>query len=139
MTKEEIVAKVQELGMPKNSYVVFGSCPMAAAGIREAGDIDMLVSLEVFEKLSKAGWHTLDKGRKDKPLVSGVFEAHKSWEFSSYNPTLEHLLSTATIIDDIPFASLHEVRKWKAASGRPKDLADIKLIDDYTKRKLAGE
>jgi hypothetical protein len=131
MTKDEIVAKVKELDLPKGSYVVFGSCPMAAAGIREASDIDMLVSEELFKKLEEAGWQVLDKGPADKPLTYGVFEAHKSWDFSPYSPTLKHLLATATLIDGIPFASLHEVRKWKVSSGRPKDLIDIKLIDQH--------
>jgi hypothetical protein len=40
------------------------------------------------------------------------------------------------VIDGIPFASLEEVRKWKIASGRPKDIADIKLIDEYLQKEL---
>ena len=69
------------------------------------------------------------KSPNDKPLARDVFEAHDNWNFSSYRPTLEQLLASATVIDGIPFASLEEVRKWKVASGRPKDLADVKLID----------
>lgn len=131
MTGKEIIAKVKELNLPDGSYVVFGSCPMALADIRESGDIDMLVSKEVFEELKAKGWKLIDKGKKDKPLAKDDFEAHKSWEFSAYSPTLEHLLSTADIIDNVPFASLVEVRKWKVASGRPKDLEDIKLINRH--------
>lgn len=131
MTGQEIITKVKELRLPEESYIVFGSCPMALAGIRESSDIDMLVSDDVFEALRKQGWRILNKGGNDKPLTQEEFEAHKSWNFSSYQPTLEQLLETATIIEDIPFASLEEVRKWKASSGRPKDLEDIRLIDDY--------
>lgn len=133
MTKEEIVEKVKTLGLPEYSYIVFGSCPLAAAGIRETNDIDMLVSPETFEKLKAAGWQELHKNENDKPLIRDVFEAHKNWNFSSYNPTLVHLLASATVIDGVPFASLREVRKWKLSSGRPKDLRDIKLIDAYLK------
>src|SRR5439155_2393926 len=124
MNKDEIIRKVKELGLPKGSYVVFGSCPMAVAGIREAGDIDLLVLKEVFTKLRTAGWSEVIKSPNDKPLMFEDFEAHSNWGFSSYKPTLKHLLSTATIIDGIPFASLQEVRKWKAVSGRPKDIID---------------
>lgn len=129
MNKDEIIAKMKTLSLPKNSYVVFGSCPLAIVGLREAGDIDLLVSKDVFVKLRELGWQELDKGGKDKPLIHDVFEAHDNWNFSSYSPTLEQLLATATVIDEIPFASLAEVRKWKVASGRPKDLVDIELID----------
>lgn len=135
MKKEEIIAKVKTLNLPKNSYVVFGSCPLALAEIREAKDIDLLVSREVFAKLKKDGWQFLEKSPNDKPLVHDIFEAHDNWNFSSYYPTLEQLLGSATIVDEIPFASLDEVRKWKVSSGRPKDLADIELIDNHKNMK----
>lgn len=129
MNKEEIIAKVKTLNLPKNSYVVFGSCPLAAAGLREANDIDLFVSKEVLVKLKESGWQELYKSENDKPLVFDVFEAHDNWNFSSYSPTLEHLLSSATIIEEVPFVSLEEVRKWKISSGRPKDLTDVELIE----------
>jgi hypothetical protein len=131
MTKDEIIAKVKVLNLPKDSYVVFGSGPMAVVGLREAKDIDMLVSTDVLLALKKSGWQTLDKGPKDQPAVFDVFEAHDNWDFSSYNPTLVQLLATATIVEGIPFASLLEVKKWKAAASTPKNQADIALIDAY--------
>jgi hypothetical protein len=135
MTGDDIIAKVKTLNWPKGSYAVFGSCPMAVAGIRESSDIDFLVTPGLFASLKAAGWKELVKGSNDKPLVFEDFEAHAQWDFSSYKPTLEQLLATATVVDDIPFASLEEVRKWKLASGRPKDLEDIELIDQYLKNK----
>lgn len=134
MTGQQIIARVKELGFPSSSYIVFGSCPMALAGIRESSDIDMLVSKELFAKLGEAGWQELEKTPEDKPLTHDVFEALDNWRFGAYNPTLEHLLSSATVVDGIPFASLGEVRKWKKASGRPKDLVDIELIDAYLEK-----
>ena len=131
MTQEEIISKVKELNLPKGSYVVFGSCPMTIAGIREAGDIDMLVSKEVFDDLRTKGWKVVDKGREDKPLTYDYFEAHDNWNFSSYNPTLEQLLEKATYIEEVPFASLEDVLKWKKASSREKDLKDIELIQKH--------
>ena len=131
MTRQDIIDAVKTLDLPKGSYIVFGSCPLAVAGIREAGDIDMLVTEKLTDDLKKAGWKQVNKGANDKPYTRGVFEAHSSWDFSSYSPALDHLLKSATFIDGIPFASLAEVRKWKMASGRPKDLDDIKLIDRY--------
>lgn len=129
MKKEEIVAKVKALNLPPNSFVVFGSGPLAVAGLREANDIDLLVSEEIFAELKDRGWKELIKGQNDRPLVFDIFEAHDNWDFSPYSPTLQHILATATVIEGVPFASLKEVRKWKVASGGPKHLADVKLID----------
>ncbi len=131
MTGNEIVTKVKALGLPENMYIIFGSCPLAIAGIREANDIDMMVSPKLFEQLKLTGWQELHKDSNDIPLTHDVFEAHTNWDFSSYSPSLEELLATATVIDGIPFASLEEVRKWKACGQRPKDVADLALIDAY--------
>ena len=139
MTKEDIITKVKKLGLPKGSYIVFGSCPMAIAGIREAGDIDFLVDSRLFEDLKVRGWEQIEKSPNDRPLVRDEFEAHNSWDFSAYKPTLEHLLKIADIVDGVPFANLQEVLKWKTASGRPKDLVDIKLIKEYLGRRKAQD
>jgi hypothetical protein len=131
MTGPQIIAQVKALGWPKGSYIVFGSCPMALVGLREAQDIDFLVDEQLFAKLKGQGWQSFYKSANDIPLVKDDFEAHANWNFSSYQPTLSQLLATATVAEGVPFAALNEVRKWKASSARPKDLADIKLIDTF--------
>ena len=128
---DEIVAKVKSLNLPEDSYVVFGSGPLVVARIRAARDIDLLVSEELLERLRLDGWEEVYKEPGDTPLTHDVFEAHANWNFSPYSPTLAHLLSTATRVEGVPFASLEEVRKWKAASGRPNDIEDIRLIDQH--------
>lgn len=131
MTKEEVIAKLKTLDLPESSYVAFGGCPLAVAGIREVKDIDLLVSTEALAKLKAAGWKEVYKSPGDQPLTHDIFEAHDNWDFSPYSPTLAHLQANATIVDGIPFASLEEVRKWKIASGGAKHLADVELIDAY--------
>ena len=130
MTIKDIVSKVKLLNLPKGSYIVYGSCPMTALKIREAKDIDLYVSQEIYDDLKKKGWKEVYKGPKDKPVVYEDIEAHNTWDFSAYNPTIEELLSRSFEVEGIDFASLEDVRKWKASSGRPKDLDDIKLIND---------
>lgn len=131
MISSDIIKRVQELGLPEGSYVVFGSCPLALAGLRETNDIDLLVTPELYHQLYEEGWQKIQKGPLDTPVVMKVFEAHDNWEFSSYHPTLVQLLATATVVDGVPFASLAEVRAWKLAFARPKDLADVELIDQH--------
>lgn len=131
MTGQEIIAKVKELKLPKNSYVVFGSGPLAAADIREAGDIDLYVTQDVLGGFIKAGWKQVHKGPGDEPYTNDNYEAHANWDFSPYAPTLDHLLKTAMVIDGVVFASLEEVRRWKFESGGDKHLADVARIDKY--------
>lgn len=134
MDATEIIAKVKSLHLPRDSYVLYGSCPMALHGIREANDIDLLVTSKVLNRLEKSGWKKIIKGPKDHPFTFEEFEAHDNWNFSNYCPSLEQLQSSATIVEGIPFASIQEVRKWKAASTRSKFKRDVELIDEYLSR-----
>ena len=131
MNKAALLRQLETLPIPKDSYVVFGSGPLAVAGIRDAKDIDLFVSPSAYAVLKAAGWKEHYKGPGDVPLTFGVFEAHDNWDFSKYSPTFEHLYETAAKVDGIAFASLEEVRKWKQASGIQKHLDDIELIDEY--------
>lgn len=127
MNKEEIIQKVKLLDLPPHSFVVFGSGPLAAAGIRKTQDIDMVVTPAVFSLLKDHGWTVTDK----PSLERDEFEVFTGWEFRTYRPRFEDLLMSADIIKGVPFVNLHEVRKWKQQMSRPKDHRDIELIDDY--------
>jgi hypothetical protein len=62
-----------------------------------------------------------------------IFLKHiKHGNLAPYAPTLEELAKRAVKYDGILFASLEDIRQWKKASGRPKDITDIKLIDNLT-------
>lgn len=135
MNKDEIIKKVKSLKLKEGSYVVFGSGPMAAAGIRNANDIDLYVTTEVLESLKNQGWKMQIKGPGDNPLTFDCFEAHDNWNFSSYSPTLDKLLRNAITIEGVSFASLEDVRKWKTDSDNPKYVTDVKLIDEYLSKK----
>lgn len=137
MTKQDLISKVKTLNLPKDSYVVFGSGPLVALGIREVNDIDLLVSSEIYKQLKSLGWQRIYKGPKDTPIIHDIFEAHDNWDFSSYSPTLTDLLRDGFDVDGVSFASLEDVRKWKVASNRPKDIADIKLINSYIEKQNA--
>jgi hypothetical protein len=128
MTKDDVLQKVKSLNLQYGSYIVYGSAPFAILGIREVNDIDLLVSEELYSELQRKGWKRVYKGPKDEPLTFDIFDAHKSWSFSPYAPTLQQLLSRAFEIEGVPFATLEDVKKWKEASERPKDIEDLKLI-----------
>ncbi len=131
----DIVKEVKKLGLPKGSYIVFGSGALAMRGIRETKDIDLVVTKKVYNNLKKEGWKE-EEPLEGRPVVtSGNYEAAPAWNFGDYNPSLKELLETADYIDGVPFANLREVIKWKKAFGRENDLKDIKLIKNYLEAK----
>ncbi len=133
VNRKDVIAKTKSLNLPRGSYIVYGSAPFAVLGIREVNDIDLLVSDELYEKLKKDGWKKVIKGPNDEPLTFDIYDAHRTWKFSGYAPSLPELLSRSFEVEGVPFASLEDVQKWKADWGREKDLEDIILIDNYLK------
>lgn len=118
--------KISELGLPDNQFIVVGSGIMAAVGIRDSDDIDMIVSEELFRQLEDSGWEH-DEWADQVVLKRDVFDIGTQWD----GKAIDELIDTATRIEGIPYLSLQDLRKWKKEKGRDKDIRDIKLIDAY--------
>jgi hypothetical protein len=130
----EIRDKVKRLNFPMGQYALFGSTPMAAHGIREAHDIDIVVSHELYGELEKQGWNKKVLPSGTKILVKDDIEAFDGWNYlDSYRPDTATLIREANIIDGIPVVKLKEVLVWKKAFGREKDLRDAELIEKFMK------
>jgi len=130
--RDDYLDAIRRLGLPSQDYIVTGSGVLGALDLREAGDIDLVVSQAVYEEFEAAGtWQ-----RKYYPdgaygLVSGIYEAGLDWDSETGEPNLHGLKQDETVIDGVPFVSLRRLRAWKQKMGRPKDLTDILLIDRY--------
>jgi len=129
MNLNEVVRTVKGLRFPEGSYIVYGSGPLALHGIRSVNDVDMLVTKQLKAELKSSGWKEINKGPNDTPVTNGAIEAHDTWSFCEYSPTLDELLSRATRHNGVAFASLEDVLKWKLASpASDKNLRDIESI-----------
>jgi hypothetical protein len=128
-----IFRQVADLGLPLGQYVVFGGGPLAAHGIRPTTDVDLFVTTTVYEQLKLAGWeeHDVPAPGEGRYLAQGIYGAACTWHYGEYNPVPEELIAVADLIEGIPFAPLVEVVKWKKAYGRPKDLVDVTLIEEF--------
>lgn len=127
-----IFEEIKKLNLPAGKYVVVGSGAMAARGIREAGDVDVLVSQDVFDELEKNGeWQVDVRSDEQKVLKKDGYEICTDFSYWRYRPASEDLIKNADIIDGIPFMKLEELIKFKTALGREKDLKDIDLINNY--------
>lgn len=131
MNRDDVISRVKSQNFPDGSYVVFGSGPLAAAGIRETSDIDLVVSPQLYMTLQQRGWRFKSDPFGNPMLFKGEFEISKGWQFGIYQPKFEDLLDSADVIDGVPFVNLREVKKWKQHARRAKDLADIRKIDEY--------
>jgi hypothetical protein len=128
-----IFGQVANLGLPIGQYVVFGGGPLAAHGIRPTSDVDLFVTTALYERLKLAGWEERDvpEPGEGRHMTQGIYDAADTWHYREYDPTPEEVIDAADIINGILFAPLVEVMKWKKAYGRPKDLVDVTLIEEF--------
>lgn len=127
-----IFEQVKSLNLPLGEYAVVGSGVMAAHGIRDYKDIDILVTSTLYEQLKSSGW----KENSDRPdlifVEKGIFGAGRTMMTTPrYNPDNDKLIANADVINGIAFIQLNDLVKFKKSLSRPKDLEDIALIEKY--------
>ncbi|MEK6758011.1 MAG: hypothetical protein AABX88_02685 [Nanoarchaeota archaeon] len=121
---QELLNELNKLNLPKDEFAIFGSAVMAIKGIREAKDIDLIVTNELYKKLIK-------KYKEIKPgiIQVGNIEIIASWNSLIKNP--EEVIKNSERIGDYNYIRLKDLIAWKKKMGREKDKNDIKLIKEY--------
>lgn len=125
--------RVKKLGLPLDQLIVIGSGVLEAHGIRQANDVDLVVTREVFEGLSADVTWKSDKAESGSLRLSkNDYEVYYDWSDSgSEYPDFDDLLMYSTEIQGIRYVSLEYLRERKLSRGWEKDLEDVKLIDRY--------
>ncbi len=131
-SKKNLVEAIHSLNLPEGTYVVVGGGALTARDIRDTSDIDIVCLPQVFE-LFRLSPEWILKIRPDgKPgLHKEHIELYLDVNSGNVQLEIQDLIRRAEMIDGIPFASLSDVRLFKQAYGREKDLHDIALIDQY--------
>jgi len=127
-----LISRLLELELPPEDFAVFGSGPLMARGWRESRDLDIVARGAAWEKAKKVGVQGFTADGAVKYVV-GPIEIFDSWAPGQWD--VNGLIDGAEMIDGVRFASLADVIKWKQLMGRPKDLEDIKLIEDRSRSK----
>lgn len=132
---ENIFEEIERLEFPKDEFVVLGSGILAALGIREASDVDILATSELFAKLKGDDAWTYQivevNGTPREKLTSGLAEVFKDFRWQGGDMSPEDGIAEAVKIQGINFLPLLRLREIKTQMGREKDVRDIALIDQY--------
>lgn len=130
-----IFTEIAKLNFPPDQYIVVGSGIMAAKGIREANDLDIIVTPELFEKCRTEGWEVLPWTKEDIPgkewLKKGVIDLYVQLSLKSGGVLAKELLKDAEVINGVPFITLEKHMACKYEFGRPQDMSDIEMIKEY--------
>jgi hypothetical protein len=121
---------IDRLGLPKQKCLIFGSAVLAAHGLRENNDLDLVVPLDVFSSLAhkpdfKVGYAS-SSGTKMYTIEGGKLEIFPTaWPLKE---PVGVLLQRADTIDGYKFMHLSDFKRWKQLRGLAKDIADLKLL-----------
>ena len=129
---DKFIEIVKNLELPIGKYVLFGSAALAIRGLREADDIDILMSEDLWYELKvKSGWKLGISKLGSEYLSCDNIGLYKDLVLGDQD--ISFLISSADIISDLPFLNLDELIKWKQILKREKDLKDIELINNFLK------
>ncbi len=133
MSSTDIFTRVKTLNLPFGQYVVVGSGTLEALGIRPAHDLDIAVTRELFGNLREDGSWMEEKRYEKTFLVKPGIDIIPQLSWDAYPTTTAEAIASALVIAGIPFMNLEELKRFKKALGREKDMADIILIEEYEK------
>ncbi len=130
MKNKKLFQKVKNLNLPMGKYALFGGGPMSIRELKEANDLDIIVTDDLFKEYkNKNEWKVGVSANGSEYLSFEEIEIYRDWKPGDWN--IVDLIKNAEIIDELPFVGLNDVIKWKKIYAREKDLRDVEIIENY--------
>ncbi len=129
MSIQALIQELKILDLPIGQFAIHGSGPIGIRGGREIGDLDLVVTDGLWEKLKEK--YSYKSGSDNILVLSENVEAFNEVQVG---PNAQSIIDDADIIDGIRFAKLEHIRLWKEGMRRPKDIHDIEIIDGLLKQ-----
>lgn len=121
--------RVKALNLPLSELVVIGSGLVEQWGFREAADIDLVVSPELFERLRKQPEYQLSTREGEAYLQGDGIEIWQSFAEPDRQPNFAELLAGSQVIDGVHFVATDVLIAWKRAADRPQDRRDVEFLE----------
>jgi hypothetical protein len=126
----------RKLNLPIGQYAITSSGSMGIRNIRQIGDIDIICTKELWDKLMLSGEPFNENGIakiRIAPHIEALGNGSYYCNYFADAPSVEEQIAQSDIIDGLPFVRLESLIYFKEKIGRNKDLADIVLIRQYLK------
>lgn len=135
MHLNDILARLRELRLSPNDYVVHSSASLVLRGVLdEAGDVDVVARGDAWRQALawvERGEAELDKGEHDQRVSLGPdVEVYDGW----LGESAESVVARAEFVQGVPCAPLADVIAMKQRLDRPKDRIHLTRIREH----LAG-
>jgi hypothetical protein len=138
-----LVKLVTDLDLDRSDFVIFGSGPLLAHGLRQGvRDLDVVARGNTWRRVSEHGIR--DTGAiSGSPMAlfwGGLIQFSPEWISQDWDTddliTRSELIQVggAELIQELPFAQLTDVLAYKQKLDRPKDRRDIDVLLDLLRQ-----
>lgn len=128
-----LVARLVAFGLDRDDFVLFGSAPLLANGLRtEIRDLDVVARGDAWRYAWQHGFRGVGgiSGDDVAQFWGGRIQFSRRWMSPARGP--DELIDTAQVVDGLRFALLEDVLAYKRHLLRPKDVADIGVISSLS-------
>lgn len=135
-TMENNKDSLNQFGLTPDNSIVVGSGILSALQLRKSNDIDVIATEEKYKELSSDNHFKEEYSHGRYFLSDGLFEISTGWTIVGKRWDFNSLLDESTIIDGVRYNTVEFLLNAKSAwvkngEERPKDVADIKLMEAY--------
>lgn len=123
-----IIQRVTELRFPLDQIIVIGSGLLDAYGLRQADDIDLIVTPELYKKLQSTGEYTEGEKHGETYLLKDKIEVWLTWGAGKDFTTL---WKDGVTVEGVRFVNPHFLMERKRQRGHDKDIKDIEMLEQY--------
>ncbi|MEI6843008.1 MAG: hypothetical protein WCK48_00640 [bacterium] len=131
------LSNLKKLNLSAGQFLVVSSGALAVRGIREAKDIDVVVTQELWDELITK-YPVVSQSGVDRVVLPDdieILSPHQSVFGNSEIVPLEEMFGHADTFHGVKFINLEHLKKIKLKLGREKDMKDIELIDAFLNTK----
>ena len=132
LSEHRLFRLLEKLALPVGDYVVTGSGPLLAHGLKtRIHDLDLVARGKAWElAAAKAPVIGSPSGFGRRIVLDrGAIEVFDHWVGGLTD--VDAMIDEAEFIEGVPFMSLKDTLRWKRGLGRAKDLADVVLIEHH--------
>jgi hypothetical protein len=132
LSEHRLFRLLEKLALPLGDYVVTGSGPLLAHGLKASiHDLDLVARGKAWEIAKEKAPVIGSQSGFGKRIVldRGAIEIFDHWIGGLTD--VDAMIEGAEVIEGVPFMSLRDTLRWKRGLGRAKDLADVRLIEEF--------
>ncbi|MFW9871666.1 MAG: hypothetical protein ACFFG0_01100 [Candidatus Thorarchaeota archaeon] len=130
------INKFRRLPYPKNKMLIVSSGTLALLGLRKNKDLDIWVTKDLINKISKNSSYRKEIREGQTYYITKDGNIELSDKLYNIKDKVEEQIKRSITIYGIHFQSPEDIIDFKKGIGREKDLRDVKLLEDYLKKKV---